>query len=164
MHVAVVVEAEPPAEILDRAVRVVRSHGGTISVLALSQPVVVACSTGWFAPAVLTSFPRSSLADAAEVARRVIDRVPGDIPVTHCVCLGWRCEGLLARLRSGDFDVVLLGGWPFGPFARRGLLRAARLGHTQIWGPPTPGRLVGLPGRRPRRAGGSYAPELASLS
>jgi hypothetical protein len=164
MHVAVVVEAEPPAEILDEAVRIVRSHGGTISVLALSQPVVVACSTGWFAPAVLTSFPQSSQASACEVARRVIERLPADIQVTHAACFGWQCSRLLGRLRSGEFDLILLAGWPTGPFTRRALLRAARAGNTPIWGPPRRGKLLGLPVRRPRRASGSYAPELASLS
>ncbi len=148
MHVAVVVETEPAAEVLDEAVAVVRSFGGTISVVALAEPVVVAVGTGWVSPAVVTGFPASSSAGAADLARCVVDMLPSDIPVSHLACFGWRCRGLLGRLRSGEYDLVVLGGWPASVFARRAVVRAARAGGTPIWAPPRRRRMLGLPTRR----------------
>jgi hypothetical protein len=135
MHVAVVVDSEPPAAILDHAVGVVRSCGGTISVVGVPRPVVVGCAMGWIPPAVLTDVPRPDSSSAANLARRVVDRLPADIPATHSAFLGWQCPRLLGRLRSGDFDLVLFAGWPFSPFARRALLRAARLGCSPVIAP-----------------------------
>jgi hypothetical protein len=167
MHVAVVVEDDPSDDALDESVGVVRSLGGTISVVALAEPVVVAVGTGWVSPAVVTGFPQSSSAGAANLARRVVDRLPTDIPVNHFVCFGWRCPRLLGRLRSGAFDLVVLAEWPVSRLACWALIRAARAGNTPIWAPPRRRTVFGmLFGRRERtaRAMPAYAHEAASSS
>jgi hypothetical protein len=160
MHVALVVDSEPPADILDEAVRALRSTGGTISVVALCQPVLLVCSMGWMAPTVVTGITHSCATDAANLARRVVDRLPADVPVTHSACSGWGCPRLLGRLQSGDYDLVLLAGWPVNPLARRALLRAARAGGSRVSGPPRRSGLFWLRGRRPARPRVSRAHEV----
>jgi hypothetical protein len=160
MHIALVVDREPPAEILDEAVHALRSSGGTLSVVALCQPVLVVSSMGWMAPTVVTGVTRCSATDAANLARSVVDRLPADVPATHSACLGWQCPRLLARLQSGDFDLVLLAGWPVNPLARRALLRAARAGCSLVSGPPRRGALLWPRGRRAPRPRVSRAHEV----
>src|ERR1700738_3392538 len=98
MHVAVVVEGEPPAAILDEAVRAVRRSGGTIHVIGLAGPVMLMPSLGWFAPAPVTGFTPASAESACRLARRVADELPADIRARHFASLGWECPRLLGRL------------------------------------------------------------------
>lgn len=116
---------------LSQAIEIARASHGRIGLLAALPRLSAWISCPPFAPAISR---RQMEKDLEEAARRSIDEaeraVPADIPVTKLVMRAKPADALLTQVRTGPWDVVIVGdrleGCPFPvPYGITRLLRGS---------------------------------------
>jgi nucleotide-binding universal stress UspA family protein len=106
---------------LDEAIDIARADQARLTILtAINQPPV------WATSAMAAGAYAVSAADlekeAVDVMRRAVKRVPNDVPVTTVVSRKPIRNALMHRLRSSDYDLLVMGS------RGRGALTASVLG------------------------------------
>lgn len=93
---------------LDEAIDIARAGNGRITILtAVSQP------PAWAASSIATSAAALSMLDlereAVQVMQRSVARVPSDVPVTTVVSRRPIRAALMRAVKSGDYDLLVMG-------------------------------------------------------
>jgi nucleotide-binding universal stress UspA family protein len=106
---------------LDEAIDIARADQARLTILtAINQPPVWAASAMAAGACAVTAADLEK--EAVDVMRRAVERVPKDVPVTTIVSRKPIRHALMGRLKTSDYDLLVMGS------RGRGALTASLLG------------------------------------
>ncbi len=125
---------------LAEAVRLAHANNGRLTVLVVVPNASLWMGAAWEAPVSLAALDRSTEQAYQAILDRAVDDVPLDLPVVKLLRRGAVATEIIAQVRSGDYDAIVMGS------RGRGELRSLLVGsvsHRVVQASPIPVLVVG---------------------